>query len=54
MPKKRFNIWLDTTVIDEVKAAAATIGVKTTTYMRMSILEKLRGTKDVKPKQDVR
>ena len=43
MTKKRYNIWLDTVLIDEIKRAASTIGVKVSTYMRMAILEKLRG-----------
>ncbi len=42
MPKKRYNIWLDTVLIEEIKLAALTIGVKVSTYMRMAILEKLR------------
>lgn len=42
MSKKRYNIWLDTVLIDEIKLAASTLGVKVSTYMRMAILEKLR------------
>ncbi len=42
MPKKRYNIWLDTVLIDEIKLAATALGVKVSTYMRMAILEKLR------------
>lgn len=53
MPKKRYNIWLDTLVIDEIKAAAARLGIKVSTYIRMSLLEKLRGTKDDKRQEDM-
>lgn len=42
MSKKRYNIWLDTAVIAEVKKAAKVVGVKVSTFMRMAILEKLR------------
>lgn len=42
MSKKRYNIWLDTVLIDEIKLAASTLGVKVSTYMRMAILDKLR------------
>ena len=41
MSKRRFNIWLDIDLIDKVAKAAKDIGVKTSTYMRMAILEKL-------------
>lgn len=48
MPSKRYNIWLDTLLIEEIKVAAARLGIKVSTYIRMSLLAQLRGTKDVK------
>lgn len=41
MSSKRYNIWLDIELILKIKKAALQIGVKTSTYMRMAILEKL-------------
>lgn len=45
MSKRRFNIWLDSDLIKAVAKAATSIGVKTSTFMRMAILEKLKETK---------
>lgn len=51
MPKRRFNIWLDIDFIDRVAKAAKTVGVKTSTFMRMAILEKLRKHQDGHPNE---
>lgn len=41
MPKKRYNIWMDLTLIARIKRAAKSLGVKISTYVRMAVLEKL-------------
>lgn len=43
MPKKRFNIWMDTSLIKQIKAAAKAVGLnKVSTYCRVACLEKMR------------
>lgn len=47
MPKKRFNIWMDTTLIDEIKKEAKIVHVdKVSTYCRVACLEKMRRDQD--------
>lgn len=43
MPKKRFNIWMDTALIKQIKQAAKTSGLNhLSTYVRIAALEKMR------------
>jgi hypothetical protein len=43
MPKKRFNIWMETSLIDQIKKAAEATGLnKVSTYCRIACLEKMR------------
>jgi len=44
MPKKRFNIWMDDSLIEEIKVAATAMGLKVSTFVRVATLEKLRKT----------
>lgn len=41
MPSKRYNIWLETSLIKRIKKAAKSAGVKISTFLRMAALEKL-------------
>ena len=41
MPNKRYNIWMHTDLINQVKKAAKQMGVKTSTYIRIATIEKL-------------
>ncbi len=43
MPKKRFNIWMDTALIAQIKRAAKASGLNhLSTYVRIAALEKMR------------
>lgn len=44
MLSKRYNIWMDITLIDRIKKAAKSLGIKVSTYIRMAVLEKLNKT----------
>lgn len=54
MPMKRFNIWLDTELVNEVQKAGKALGVRKTTYMRMAIVEKLRRDEENGPRNPQR
>ncbi len=41
MPSKRYNIWLEESLIERIKKAAKAAGVKVSTFLRMAALEKL-------------
>jgi predicted DNA binding CopG/RHH family protein len=46
MSSKRYNIWMDEELIAKIKASAKILGIKASTYIRMAVLEKLRGMHD--------
>lgn len=56
MPKKRFNIWMDTRLIAEIKREAKIVHVdKVSTYCRIAALEKMRRDQDGRTRdQDMR
>jgi len=41
MASKRYNIWLEESLIERIKAAAKKAGIKVSTFLRMAALEKL-------------
>lgn len=41
MSSKRYNIWLELSLIERIKTAAKKAGVKVSTFLRMAALEKL-------------
>ncbi len=51
MPKKRFNIWMDTSLIAKIKATAKPLGLKVSTYCRMACLEKMRRDADARSRE---
>lgn len=43
MTKKRFNLWMDTTLIREIKQEAKTVGLNhLSSYVRVASVEKMR------------
>lgn len=46
MSSKRYNIWLDTGLIEQIKAKASVSGLKVATFIRMCILENLNSDKE--------
>jgi len=45
MASKRYNIWLEESLIKRIKDAAKKAGIKVSTYIRMSVLKKLEEEK---------
>ncbi len=49
MPSKRFNMWMEDDLLERIKSAAKTMGLKAAPYIRIVMLEKLG---DIPPCQD--